>query len=40
MRLMGLIWDLIWTLIIFCIGFCMGTYYGVGLVDTLLGGLV
>ena len=40
MRLMGLIWDLIWTLIIFCIGFCMGTYYGVGLVDTPLGGLV
>jgi len=40
MRLMGLIWDLIWTLLIFCIGFCMGTYYGVGLADTLLGGLV
>jgi hypothetical protein len=40
MRLMGLIWDLIWTILIFGIGFCMGTYYGIGLVDTLLGGLV
>jgi len=40
MRLIGLIADLIWTLIIFSAGFCMGTYYGLGLVETLLGGLV
>ena len=37
---MGLILDLIWTLLIFGLGFFMGTYYGVGLVETFLGGLV
>jgi len=39
-RLMGLFWDIIWTIGIFLLGYLVGIYYGVGLVENILGGLV